>query len=436
MGLGIPYGMHRLLLISLAGLFFLRVQGEGGPGAQGTSLTERFYRQRNQALFWFAPGRGSAGLREALLECIDSAAWLGLDSSRYHPGQLRRLDGQLSKLDGSGDSVRLAAADRQLTGTAFDYFADVLCGGELDSFLSYDAISVAHAEADEKVLVDGLTGVKDALGLKEWGSGLEPAGAAYRMLKDSLRLTMGYYGKRRQLSVTLNVFRQIHHYHFDRFIVVNIPSARLSYFAADTLALSMKVVVGQVSKRTPRFAAWCTGIILYPYWNIPGSITAKEMLPMFRKAPWTAALMDIEALDSSGRKVDIGKISWSSYTAANFPYKLRQAPGCDNALGVIRFDLNDPFNVYMHDTNLKRAFGSSWRYLSHGCIRLEHPLELGMLLLDNKLDTAYLRKCLRGQQPVPVRLSKPVPVFVVYLTAGIDVAGRLAWYKDVYRLNR
>lgn len=148
-----------------------------------------------------------------------------------------------------------------------------------------------------------------------------------------------------------------------------------------------------------------------------------------------AAMMNIEALDSKGRKVDIEKISWSSFTAANFPYELRQAPGCDNALGVIKFDLDDPFHVYMHDTNLKRAFGSSWRYLSHGCIRLERPLELGLLLLGNKLDTAYLRKCLRGQQPVSIWLDKPVPVFVVYLTAGVDGAGGIAWYKDVYHLN-
>ncbi|WP_431217594.1 L,D-transpeptidase family protein [Puia sp. P3] len=128
-------------------------------------------------------------------------------------------------------------------------------------------------------------------------------------------------------------------------------------------------------------------------------------------------------------------IRWSSYTAANFPYKLRQAPGCENALGVIKFDLDDPFNVYMHDTNLKGAFASSWRFLSHGCIRLERPLELGMLLLDNKLDTGYLRQCLRGQLPVTVQLERPVPVFVVYLTAGVDGGGRLAWYRDIYRLS-
>ncbi|WP_431209525.1 L,D-transpeptidase family protein [Puia sp. P3] len=173
----------------------------------------------------------------------------------------------------------------------------------MDSFLSYDAISAKRFAEDEKALVDGLAGVEDARGLKEWGRGLEPSVAVYRMFSDSLRELMADNKKRRQLSVTLNVFRRIHHYHFDRFIVVNIPSARLSYFSADTLALSMRVVVGQVSKRTPRFAATCAQIVLYPYWNIPGSITAKEMLPLFRKSPWAAALMDIEATDARGERL-------------------------------------------------------------------------------------------------------------------------------------
>jgi murein L,D-transpeptidase YcbB/YkuD len=400
----------------------------GGPGVRHGSLTERFYRQRNQALFWFGPGEGSTSLRGALLECLDSAAWLGLDSGRYRPSELRDLEE-------FGDSVRLAAADRRFTAAAFDYFGDVLRGGGLDSFFSYDAISPEHVAIDETALVDGLTRVRDGRGLKEWGRGLEPSAAAYLLFRDSLREVMADDRKREQLSMTLNIFRRIHHYHFDRFIVVNIPSARLSYFSADTLALSMKVVVGQVSKRTPRFAAWCTRIVLYPYWNIPGSITAKEMLPLLKKSPWAAGLINIEALDSRGKKVDMKKIPWSSYTAASLPYTLRQAPGCDNALGVIKFDLDDPFNVYMHDTNMKGAFASSWRYLSHGCIRLERPVELGLLLLGNKLDTAYLRQCLRGQQPVTIGLDKRIPVFVVYLTAGVGEEGGLAWYRDIYRLN-
>jgi len=212
------------------------------------------------------------------------------------------------------------------------------------------------------------------------------------------------------------------------------PFGNLVYYTADTLALSMNIVAGQTSKRTPRFAAFCTRLILYPYWNIPRKISVKEMLPLLKKEPGVAALMNLQALDSRGKKVDITKISWASYTAADFPYALRQAPGCDNALGVLKFDISSPYDVYMHDTNFKGAFSSSWRYLSHGCIRLERPLDLGMQLLNNKLDTIFLRSCFKDQSPIPVPLEKPVPVFVVYLTAGVDPAVRLTWYKDIYHL--
>ncbi|WP_431209526.1 hypothetical protein ACQ86N_25605 [Puia sp. P3] len=109
----------------------------GNPGIQHGSLTERFYRQRNQALFWFGHGEGSAALRGALLECLDSAAWLGLDSGRYRPGELRKMEeledrGRmpgLRKGEALRDSIRMAAADRRFTAAAFDYFGDVLRGG-------------------------------------------------------------------------------------------------------------------------------------------------------------------------------------------------------------------------------------------------------------------------------------------------------------------
>jgi hypothetical protein len=85
-------------------------------------------------------------------------------------------------------------------------------------------------------------------------------------------------------------------------------------------------------------------------------------------------------------------------------------------------------------TYLRSAFRSSNRYYSHGCIRLEKPFELGAALLGNKLDTTFLTAGLKDQQPKPLFLEKPVPVFVVYLTADIDADGKLSFYRDIYHL--
>lgn len=121
--------------------------------------------------------------------------------------------------------------------------------------------------------------------------------------------------------------------------------------------------------------------------------------------------------------------------AAGYVALLRQAPGCENALGVLKFNISDPYDVYMHDTNLKRAFVSSWRYLSHGCIRLEKPFLLGELLMDHRLDTVMLNSCLRDQRPVSVALHPRIPVFVIYSTVEASFGGDITWYKDIYHLR-
>jgi murein L,D-transpeptidase YcbB/YkuD len=232
----------------------------------------------------------------------------------------------------------------------------------------------------------------------------------------------------------LNIYRWIHHHSFPRCIVVNIASATLCYYEQDSLRLRMKVVVGKPSTRTPRFAAWCDQVVLYPYWNIPRKIAVNEFMPMFRRVPALANAMNIQLLDSRGRVVDPASIDWPRWNKRNFPYSMRQSTGCDNALGVIKFNLTSPYDVYMHDTNLKQAFHSTYRYYSHGCIRLEKPFELGAALLGDKLDTSFLALGLKDQQPLSVRLQMPVPVFVVYLTADIDAEGKLRFFKDIYHL--
>ena len=146
--------------------------------------------------------------------------------------------------------------------------------------------------------------------------------------------------------------------------------------------------------------------------------------------------MNMQVVDNKGNILDAQKLDWPIFTKTNFPYRFRQSTGCDNALGVIKFNLTSPFDVYMHDTNLKSAFQSSYRYYSHGCIRLEKPIELGNFLLHGRLDPLFLQSCLKDQKPVTVKPDKPVPVFVVYGMAGFDAMNNVIYYKDIYRLMK
>jgi len=283
--------------------------------------------------------------------------------------------------------------------------------------VSYDGVTTMYRGEEDSLRVVRRTAAYDTL-----SAGMMRAVAA------------GDSDKVHQLSIALNIYRWIHHYSFPRCIVVNIASATLCYFVQDTVRLRMKVVVGKPSTRTPRFAAWCDRVILYPYWNVPRKIAVSEFLPMFKRLPSLVDAMNIQLLDNRGKVVDPASIDWKRWNRDNFPYSMRQSTGCDNALGVIKFNLTSPYDVYMHDTNLRSAFRSAYRYYSHGCIRLEKPFELGAALLGDKLDTTFLTAGLKDQQPSILNLDKPVPVFVVYLTADVDMDGKLSFNRDIYHL--
>jgi murein L,D-transpeptidase YcbB/YkuD len=146
--------------------------------------------------------------------------------------------------------------------------------------------------------------------------------------------------------------------------------------------------------------------------------------------------MSMQVVNRQGNVINPHSINWSQYNASNFPYGFRQATGCDNSLGVIKFNLTDPFDVYLHDTNNDKLFATANRYYSHGCIRVEKAIELGNALLQNKIDSNYLAACYSNQQPMPVALDNPVPVFVIYSTAHAGKDGTVQYAKDVYSLFR
>jgi len=403
----------------------------GWQSASHPDLVDRFYQQRENRPFWFTPDDHAADGRARLLRFIDSAAWLGLDSNAYHPDSLRQLE---AATHASTDPRTLINADRAYTTTALALAADCW-RGHPESAFRYDGVSPVFSHREDSFLLAGLNSASpDAI--DTWLNTLNPATTRFNALKKALAQSIDSGHKRQstRISATLNMFRFVHHFAFDRFIIVNIPSAMLYYYSADTLTLQMRVVAGQPSKRTPRFAAWCNGLTLYPYWNVPRRIAINEFLPLLKRSPQYADMTDFELLDEKGRLVDPTRVDWKNVRPAGFPYTIRQVPGCENALGVLKFQLTDPFDVYMHDTNFKRAFGAANRYLSHGCIRLEQAARLGDLLLDHSLDTAFLAACLKDQKPRSIPLARPVPVFVVYLTAIPDSTGTLKIYKDIYHL--
>lgn len=243
-----------------------------------------------------------------------------------------------------------------------------------------------------------------------------------------------------QLQESLNQWRWTGRLREEEFILVNIPAARLQIVNHDTARdLSMRVIVGKQETQTPCFTAYISKVIAYPYWNVPFSIATKEMLPKIKRSTGYLDANNLQVLNSKGEVVSPHSINWRKFSAKYFPYRLRQSTGCDNALGVLKFDLQSPFSIYLHDTNRRDLFGRQDRFMSHGCIRIEKPMELANYILADGLDsvtTARLNQCLKDEKPEEFRLKKNFPVLILYMTADIDALGELKFYADVYKKQK
>lgn len=239
--------------------------------------------------------------------------------------------------------------------------------------------------------------------------------------------------KLEELTWNLAWYRWLNLMKDKQFVSINIPANHLTFFDMGSIKLESRMVVGKTSTPTPTLISEIRNVIYYPYWNIPRSIATKEILPILKRARGYLQELKLEVL-LNGDVIDGSGINWHSYSASKFPFQLRQTPGCHNALGRLKLDFDNPYHVYIHDTNVKFAFLAKRRFLSHGCMRVEKPFELAVALgvPPEKID---MTDCLENKKPEIIPLPKPVPVFVIYATVD-EVDGQLQWYEDAYHKIR
>ena len=236
--------------------------------------------------------------------------------------------------------------------------------------------------------------------------------------------------KLRELRWNVRWYRWLNCMQNHSYLLVNIAANRLSLMRYNEESISCKIVVGKTSTPSPTLTSCIDHVIYYPYWNVPHSIAVKEMLPRLKRNPRYLDGLQIEVLRGNKIYESSSNINWHQYSARNFPFNLRQLPGCKNSLGRLKFDFENPFSVYLHDTNNKLAFISFKRFFSHGCIRVEKPYELALALGVSPLKV-NMDSCLTEMKPQSVPLQLPIPVFIIYAT--IDVQnGELRWFEDAY----
>jgi murein L,D-transpeptidase YcbB/YkuD len=229
-------------------------------------------------------------------------------------------------------------------------------------------------------------------------------------------------------------------------IIVNIPQFRLFAFkAADDRAadvLQMDVIVGRSypQARTPVFAEQMRYVIFRPYWDVPYSITRREMLPKIAGDPSYLARERLEIVagpDDTARPLPASAENIRRLESGAL--RLRQQPGPDNSLGLVKFMLPNAYNVYLHSTPARQLFSRSVRAFSHGCIRVRDPVTLAAFVLQGTpgdWTPERITAAMDGPDSLRVGLARPIPVMIVYTTALATEAGPVLFFHDIYGHDR
>ncbi len=219
-----------------------------------------------------------------------------------------------------------------------------------------------------------------------------------------------------------------------KYIMVNVPSAMLWAVQDGDVKIEMPVVVGRQERATNIFTTQVDGIRFNPTWTVPPTIKKDDYLPKLRKNPYYLSDRGIEIMKGS-KTVDPGLIDWKNKTWSEVnAMRMVQGSGVNNPLGRIRFLMNNPFNIYLHDTPNKKYFSRADRALSSGCVRLERPIELADFVLeDNKVWSAEKRDAILGTGKLrEVYAENKMPVYILYQTVWLGANNQIVYGADIY----
>ena len=416
-----------------------------------------------QGPLWLTHGRPT---REALalLAILRGAAAYGLQPKDYDAARLSALATAMSDDDVSdirrtstasgGDSCDVAAEarfDLELSAAAVALVAD-LHYGRIDPRAA--GFNLGEPRQEDLDLLAALRTLASSDDVARSLATYEPQFEHYRLLERALahyrRLAAGSPGdallaaRVRKIDLTLERWRWLPAFRAPP-IIVNIPDFRLFAFrqVADRAAdiLQMKVIVGRAfpRTRTPVFVAAMTSVIFRPYWNVPRDIMLREMLPKMRASPDYLTSNHLEIVSTGPGTAVLPPTQASLAALEDGTARLRQRPGPDNALGLIKFDLPNSHEVYLHSTPAQELFLRSRRAFSHGCIRVSDPVALAAYVLrDTPGDwtPARIEAAMHGTETRRVRLAKPIRVMILYATVLAKENGEVLFFHDLYGQDR
>jgi L,D-transpeptidase YcbB len=199
----------------------------------------------------------------------------------------------------------------------------------------------------------------------------------------------------------------------------------------------MRVITGRAYTPTPVLADRITHVVVNPYWHVPPSIAAEEILPEIKKEPGRLLWRGMRIFtghDDEAAEVPPWMVDWAAVEPEDFPYILRQDPGAENPLGRLKFMFPNRFAVYLHDTPASGLFDGADRARSHGCVRVEHPLALAAFALsdDPRWDRDAIEKAVATGERRRIDLPRELPVYLLYWTAWGEPDGDVSFREDLY----
>jgi L,D-transpeptidase YcbB len=397
----------------------------------------KFYGHRSYEPFWLRNNM-RAMQADSMITMIRSARRYGLLPQRYHFNEIPEL--MLEPMDRS----KMSRLDLLLTDAFLSMANDLKRGRLRKTGATADSLQVA-------LLKDSL----QAADIRKTLEAQEPVYQGYAELKnalnkmlDTLSLTdqnLLLYGvtndsidshrKVQRIEINLERWRVEKEHLSNIFTWINVPAFMFYVYENDNMLMASKVIVGAPATPTPLFSSKIDCFTIFPYWYVPRKIAVEEYLPVIRKDTTFITRNNFDVLDRSGKIVPLSSIDWRQYNKNNFPFTFRQREGTENSLGIIKFIFDNPYAVFLHDTNSKRLFRNNVRAYSHGCIRLEKATEFAHYLIGGgrtKVSAQTLDKYLGQEKRVTISLTQAVPIHIRYFTCDVR-NGELQFYKDIYK---
>lgn len=398
-------------------------------GLNRRSSVVEFYESREGRPFWVVD-TATTSLADSMIMFIRGVAYYGLVPSDYHLEQITNA------VEKELVANELAVIDVWLTDAFFAIASDLGSSRASRKDMTNDSLDID--------LLNSVVKCRDVRRILETK---EPSQAGYTALKEVLRISLDSLSdyvksdsdlltrKIRSIKINLDRWRGESVSFADRYVYINIPSFILHVVENDSIVFSSRVIVGATETPTPEITSVIECFTIYPYWHVPRKIAVNEYLPIIQRDTAFISRNNFDILDRKGKILNPDSINWLKFHKNYFPVVLRQREGEENSLGIIKFLFDNPYAVYLHDTNAKRLFKSTRRSFSHGCIRMERAIDLAHFLVTGSLTkSSVVERLLSKKQRSTIDLNISIPIYIRYFTAEVT-NGAFRQYDDIYGMD-